>query len=177
MRRLLAHFWSDERGLSAIEFALVATFILVPLLLGATELGRRSWTKTQFENAAQAGVDYAIFKKCSTFTTCSFTSADIVNAVQMTAAASSTLGANVTVAPPAACGGAYFCYGCPTASGVSLSAASTNCANGGTSGTYISLTATYSYTPLFQSCGDLLPSVICSSTPTTWTYSPISRIH
>jgi Flp pilus assembly protein TadG len=178
MRRLLAHFWSDERGLSAIEFALVATFILVPLLLGATELGRRSWTKTQFENAAQSGVDYAIYKKCSTPTTCAFTNSDIVNAVQMTATASSALGANVVaVAPPAACGGAYYCYGCPSASGVSLSATSTNCANGGTSGTYISLTATYNYTPLFHSCGDLLPSVICSSTAITWTYSPVSRVY
>ena len=177
MRTLLAHFWSDERGLSAIEFALVATFILVPLLLGATELGRRSWTKTQFENAAQAGVDYAIFKKCSSSTNCAFTSDDIVNAVQLTAAKSSTLSANVTVAPPAACGGAYYCYGCPSASGINLSAASTNCASGGTSGTYISLTATYNYTPLLQSCGDLLPSMICSSTAITWTYSPISRIY
>jgi len=173
MRRLLAHFWCDERGLSAIEFALVATFILVPLVLGATELGRRSWAKTQFENAAQAGVDYAIFKGCVQPTTCAFTSAGVVNAVQTTG----TLGAKVTVAPPAACGGAYYCYGCPTASGVTLSAASTNCGAGGTSGTYISLTATYNYTPLFQSCGDLLPSVICSSTPITWTYSPVSRVY
>jgi Flp pilus assembly pilin Flp len=173
IRKLLLRFWSDERGLSAIEFALVATFILVPLLLGATELGRRSWIKTQFENAAQAGIDYAIVKGCANATTCAFTNDGVVNAVQTTG----TLGAKVTVAPPGACGGAYYCYGCPSTSGVSLSAASTNCGAGGTSGTYVSLTATYSYTPLFQACGDLLPSVICSSTAITWTYSPVSRVY
>jgi Flp pilus assembly pilin Flp len=171
MRKLLAHFWSDEGGLSAIEFALVATFILVPLLLGATELGRRAWMKTQFENAAEAGMDYAVLAGCVTATNCQLPG--IVNAVQT----ATSLGNAVKVAPPAGCGGAYYCYGCPSGSGVTLTAASGNCGSGGTSGTYAGVTATYTYTPLFKACGNLLPSSICSSATTTWTVTTIARIY
>ena len=173
MRTLLARFWSDERGLSAVEFALVATFILVPLLLGATELGRRAWIKTQFETAAQAGIDYAIIAGCANATTCAFTPDGFLNAVQT----ASALGTAVTVAAPAGCNGAYFCYGCPGTSGVSLTTASGNCGTGGTSGTYAGLTATYSYTPLFGSCGHFLPSSICSTTATTWTVTTVARVY
>lgn len=181
MRRLLAHFWSDERGLSAVEFALVSTIILVPLLLGATELGRRIWMKTQFENAAQAGMDYAALLRCPTVgfsSDCSIYStpsviAGIVNAVQT----ATSLSTAVTVAPPAGCGGQYYCYGCPSGSGVSLTATSGTCASGGASGTYAGLTATYTYTPLFSACGDLLPSSICSNAPITWTVTTIARVN
>jgi Flp pilus assembly pilin Flp len=181
MRRLLAHFWSDQRGLSAIEFALVSTFILVPLLLGATELGNRAWYKTQFENAAEAGMDYAALTRCPTvgftedcsiFSTPEFT-AGIVDAVQK----ATSLGNAVTVAPPTGCGGAYYCYGCPSGSGVTLTTASGNCGSGGTSGAYAGLTATYTYTPLFKACGNLLPSSICSSATTTWTVTTIARVN
>jgi Flp pilus assembly pilin Flp len=177
MRKLLARFCSAEDGLSAIEFALVSTFILVPLLLGATELGRRAWMKVKFENAAQAGMDYAALTgcpnaQCATLSSSNFT-AGIVNAVQT----ATLLGTAVTVAPPAACGGAYFCYGCPSGSGVSLTTTSGNCGSGGTSGTYAGLTATYTYTPLFSSCGNLLPSAICSGAPTTWTVTTIARVY
>lgn len=173
-RKLLSGFCRDQSGISAVEFALVATFILVPLLLGATELGRRAWIKTQFENAAQAGMDYAIVK-CNNAATCAtnITASNIRNAVQTAGSLSTT----VTVAAPAGCGGAYYCYGCPSGSGVSLSTTSVNCGSGGTSGTYAGLTATYTYTPLFRNCGDLLPSSICSATRTTWTVTTVARVY
>jgi Flp pilus assembly protein TadG len=173
MTRLLVHFWRDDSGLSAVEFALVATFVLVPLLLGASELGRRAWAKTQFENAVQAGMDYAVVTGCANATTCAITGSGMQNAVQ-TATALQTA---VTVAAPSGCGGAYYCYGCPSSSGVSLSTSSTTCGSGGSSGTYAGVTATYAYTPLFQSCGDWLPSSICSTTPTTWTATALARVY
>ena len=176
MRKLLLRLCRDDRGVSAVEFALASSLILAPLLLGATELGRRAWVKKQFENAVQAGLDYAMFKSCSFATasvvTCGVTAAGMQSAVQT----STKLGTAVTVAPPAGCGGAYFCYGCPGASSVALSTASTNCGAGGTSGTYAGLTATYNYTPLFQSCGYLLPSSICSAAPTIWTQTEVVRV-
>jgi len=175
VRKLLNRFWRDEGGLSAIEFALVSTFILVPLLLGATELGNRAWIKSQFENAAQAGMDYALVKGCANATTCAFTAAGIQNAVQT----ASALGTAVTVAPPSGCGGAYQCYGCPSSSGVALSATSATCGAGGASGTYAGLTATYTYSPLLHSCGDWLPTSVCpASTATiTWTATAIVRVY
>ena|SRR5437763_1406333 len=176
MRKLLLRFCRDDCGVSAVEFALASALILAPLLLGATELGRRAWVKKQFENAVQAGLDYAIFKSCSFQTssvvTCGITASGMQSAVQT----STKLGTAVTVAAPAGCGGAYFCFGCPGTSAVALSTASTNCGSGGASGTYAGVTASYAYTPLFNSCGYLLPSSICSATPTTWTVTEVVRV-
>ncbi len=170
---LLRRFRHDESGVSAVEFALASALILAPLLLGATELGRRAWVKSQFENAAQAGVDYAIVAGCVSATNCAVTPAGMQNAVQT----ASALGNKVTVAAPTGCGGAYFCYGCPSTSGVTLTTASANCGAGGPSGTYAGVTAAYAYTPLFASCGALLPSSICSATPTTWSVTVYARVY
>lgn len=172
MRKLLLRFCRDDAGVSAVEFALIATFILVPLMLGASELGYRAWSKQQLDNAAQAGMDYAIVKQCSSAIVCGFDAAGIQNAVQT----ATKFGTKVTVAPAAGCGANYFCYGCPSGSGVTLSSTSTNCANGGTSGTYAALTATYNYTPLFQACGSFLPSGLCGNTPITWTVTSVARV-
>jgi len=176
MRKLLLRLCRDDRGVSAVEFAMATALILAPLLLGATELGRRALVKKQFENAVQAGLDYAMFKSCSfqtsTVVTCGITANGMQSAVQN----STKLGTTVTVAAPAGCGGAYFCYGCPGTSAVALSTTSTGCGAGDASGTYAGLTATYTYTPLFNSCGYLLPSSICSKTPTTWTVTEVVRV-
>jgi Flp pilus assembly pilin Flp len=172
MRKLLLRFWHDDAGVSAVEFALIATFILVPLMMGASELGYRAWSRQQLDDAAQAGMDYAIVKQCSSATVCGFDAPGVQNAVQT----ATKLGANVTVAPASGCGTDYFCYGCPTGSGVTLSSTSGNCANGGASGTYAALTATYSYSPLFKACGDFLPSGLCSNTPITWTVTAVARV-
>ncbi len=177
MRKLLANLRSDESGISAVEFALVLALILAPLLLGATELGRRIWVKAEFDNAAQAGVHYAMIKGCINASTCSFTGTGIQSAVQ----SATSLSTAVTVLPPSGCGGsAYYCYGCPASSGVTLSTSLQTCASGGTSGTYMGLTAQYIYTPLFSSCGNLLPTSICplSKTATiTWSETLLSRVY
>jgi len=172
MRKLLRGFYCDDTGVSAVEFALIAAFILVPLMLGASELGYRTWAKHQFEDSAQAGIDYAIVKQCVSATSCGFDAAGMQTAVHT----ATSLGTSVTIAPASGCGANYYCFGCPGASGVTLSATSANCANGGTSGTYAALTATYSYTPLFQACGDFLPSSLCSNAPITWTVTAVARV-
>ncbi len=173
MKKLLNRLGSDESGITAVEFALVLVFVLVPLLLGATELGRRIWVKAQFDDAAQAGLDYAVIKGCTSASTCIFTGDGIQNAVQ----SATSLSAAVSVSPPSGCGSAYYCYGCPTASGVTLSTTSTTCPDGGTSGTYAGLTANYTYTPLFGSCGNLLPSSICSTATITWSSTVVARVY
>jgi Flp pilus assembly pilin Flp len=176
MRKLLHRYCRDDSGLSAIEFALVATFVLIPLVLGVGELGRRAWTRQQFENAVQSGLDYALIAGCANATTCAITAAGMQNAVHTATA----LGANITVAPPTACGGAYFCYGCPGGSGVTLSASPTTCGAGGTSGTYAGVTGTYTYTPMFHACGELLPTSVCpssASTTITWTFTTVARVY
>ena len=134
---LLARLLDDERGAVAIELAVISAFVLTPLLLGITELGHRIWTVTQVDNAASAGVDYAVAAN---------TNAAAVNATSLTVTATSSTS-----------------LGCPTSTGVTLG--STNsCSDGTSAGTYVSVTATTSYIPLFQACGGLLPQSICPNT-------------
>ena len=163
IKKLLAHLWSDESGASAIELALVAVFILVPLLLGSTELGRRIWVMSQLNNSVRVGMEYVL----ANHYTGSISGTSLQNAVR----SATNLGTTVTVAPPSACGSAYSCFGCPVSSGVTLSSTSTTCAAGGTSGKYAGLTASYSYTPLFHACGGLVPESACPLTSAAITLS------
>src|SRR5258708_12512797 len=59
-KKLGARFWSDERGAAAIELALISALILAPLLLGATELGRRIWMRSQLDNVWRVGMEYVM---------------------------------------------------------------------------------------------------------------------
>jgi Flp pilus assembly protein TadG len=137
---LLVRLWSDESGASAIELTLVTTFLLVPLLLGATEIGRRAWTTSQIENAARAGIEYA-FTNVRT-TNCAISSAASTNINN--AAATATL---LTVTATSS----IFC-GCPTSSGVAVQAQGSTCSDGMAAGDYVTVKATMTYTPLFSGC-------------------------
>jgi Flp pilus assembly pilin Flp len=156
MKKLAQRLWLNESGISAIELALISALILVPVLLGSSEIGRRVWVKSELDNAVRVGIEYVM---ANHLTTVSGT------AVQNAAQSATRLGTAVTVSPPSACGTAYSCFGCPTSSGVTLGGTSaTTCASGGTAGTYAGLTAQYSYTPLFAGCGGLLPTSVCPVT-------------
>ena len=63
MRKLLLRFCCDDAGVSAVEFAMVAALILVPLMLGVSELGYRAWAKHQFEDAAHQGFGRRLGRK------------------------------------------------------------------------------------------------------------------
>lgn len=169
MKRL-SRLWSDESGASAIELALLSALILVPLLLGSTEIGRRIWVKAQLDNAVRVGMDYVManHKRCTfsgSVMTCSFTGTDLQNAAR----SATSLVPAITVVPPTACGSVYACKGCPTSTGVTPQ--STTCSDGSAAGLYAGLTASYSYTPLFHACGGLLPTSVCPLTSTAMTLS------
>ena len=170
MKKPLLNLWADERGVSAIEMALISVFILVPLLIGSLEIGRRIWVKAQLENAVRAGMQYVLANSVS-----SPTASNVLSAAQ---SATSLLPA-IAVAPPSACGSNFWCYGCPTASGVTLGGSDTTpCSEGGTAGKYAGMTVSYSYTPWFHACGGLLSTAVCplSSGVTTLSSAVVSRI-
>lgn len=48
----------SERGISLIESALVAFFVLIPLLLGVIDFGRAYFLQIEVTNAARAAVQY-----------------------------------------------------------------------------------------------------------------------
>jgi Flp pilus assembly protein TadG len=60
IQKLIRRFIHDERGNSMVEFALVTTVVLVPLLFGVIEFGRLVWAKDMITSASREGVRYAI---------------------------------------------------------------------------------------------------------------------
>lgn len=139
-KNLLVRLWSDESGASAVELALITTFLLVPLLLGATEIGRRAWTKSQVDNAARAGIEYA-FNNVRT-TNCTIPAATSTN---INNAAVSATSATVTATSSTFCG-------CPTLSGVTVMANGSTCSDGTAAGDYVRVNTTLIYTPIFGKC-------------------------
>lgn len=53
-------FRREEDGGSLVEFAIVFTFMFVPLMFGALEFGRATYVKSSVTAAAREGVRYAI---------------------------------------------------------------------------------------------------------------------
>jgi hypothetical protein len=122
-----------------IELALVTTFLLVPLLLGAAEIGNRAWTTSKIDNAARAGIEYAINNVKTT--NCAISSAVSTNINNAATSATS----QVTATSNAFCG-------CPTLSGVTVQANGSTCSDGMAAGDYVTVNATMTYTPLFSGC-------------------------
>lgn len=116
-------------GAAAVEFALAATmlmFVLTPMV----DLGMAYYQQLQVEDAAQAGAQYAAAK--------GWNSTGIQNAVT-SAATNLTISANP--APSESCG-------CPSGTSVAAATCSTSCSNGQTAGTYVTINAQASYTPI-----------------------------
>jgi Flp pilus assembly protein TadG len=151
---LVGRLWSDESGVSAVELALVASFIMVPLLLGATELGRHIWTTAKVDSAARTGFVFATVQNTNTNVDNNAINTAIANATSL----------------PVTVHSSKF-SGCPTSTGVIPQASGTACTNGGTTGTYWSLTVTTSYLPLFHACRELLPQSVCPLTSSEVTLS------
>ena len=67
-------FWAAEDGVSVVEFAFVAAFLMIPLVIGAADFGTALFQWMQVGNAARAGAEYATYFG-------SFNQASIVTAV------------------------------------------------------------------------------------------------
>jgi Flp pilus assembly protein TadG len=121
----------DQRGAAFVEFAL-ATPVLVLLAVGLAEFGLGYFAKAQVAAAAQTGLRYAYAK--------GFNSTNISSAVT---GSSSKLTISANPAP------SQFC-GCVVSNAVvSSSCTGTNsCANGDKPRTYVSVSASATYTPL-----------------------------
>jgi Flp pilus assembly protein TadG len=124
-RRLCGRRGAAIRGAAAVEFAFIAP-ILILMVVGVVDFGMGIYRKMQVQNAAQAGAQYAMLHGFSP---------SISTAVT---AASTYAGITASPAPT------QFC-GCPTSSGVTTAACSSNCADGSVSGSYVSVSSQGGY--------------------------------
>lgn len=144
MRRRGVTWTTDQRGIAAVEFALVAPFLLI-LLGGAADFGLLVAGKSKLANGVAQGIQYALS------TGPSVTVANLRAAVQSGAARSGvTEAVTVSVTAPAC----YCVSGSPAvlAASTPLSAANTctgTCPTGAMPpGAYVQVAATYIYQPL-----------------------------
>ena len=149
------HRLSDDAGNALIEFAFVAP-ILVTLLLNLFDFSSLIWAKMETDYSAQIGAQ-AAFKSCAGGTMPAMTNCAGLNATVTTAAQSTSLGSNVSLASGYPTEN-YYC----TTSGNALQSVGTyssppspfDCSATGnpgvTPGDYIVVQVTYSYTPTFS---------------------------
>lgn len=142
-----------EDGVSAVEFAL-ATPVLLGLLVPVVDLGLAFSEQMKVQQAAQAGAQYAAVH--------GFDSTSISSAVT----GGTTISVSASPAPSQLCG-------CISGSTVTLSGSppcTTACANGLTPGTYVTVSAQASYSPITPY------STYLNALPTTLTAQSVVRV-
>ena len=118
-------------GTAAVEFAILSG-LLVLMMVALIDLGMGLYRGIQVRNAAQAGAAYAMAK--------GYNAGSMTSAIQ-----NATTFAQVSASP----GPAQFC-GCPTSTGITTATCGSICAGGSTAGTYVTSSATGSYTTLLH---------------------------
>jgi hypothetical protein len=154
-------FGMGTGGASSIEFALVATFLVLPLTLGLYDFGTALWSWMQVGNAARAGAQYVNVNGYSSTYTTSGNSCPSTPTNTFTCAVqgATSLGSNVSVSVGSSyCGcqngTTYASQAFPPPCNVCGSFITTNCCPAGqTPVTMTQITATYNYQPLFNYLG------------------------
>jgi len=130
-----------EGGTVAIEFALIAPFLLT-LLAGLVEIGFANYQEMQAQDAAEAGALYAA--------TNGFNVQGISNAV-----VNATANTSITASPAPV----SFC-GCPSATGVSAVACASTCVSGDSPGQYVQVNASIAHDSIVPYLGLPIPATL-----------------
>jgi|SRR5882724_715923 len=149
LRRLHLFFGSDPSaisGVASVELAIIAP-ILVVALICTVDLGLGIYRSMQVEAAAQAGAEYVITR--------GFTASGVTAAI-----ASATPLASIAATPAPV----QFC-GCASSSGIASATCGTPCPGGSNPGTYVTVSAQASYTPLIPY--PMFPSTFVLSSQST----------
>jgi Flp pilus assembly protein TadG len=121
-------------GAAAVEFA-VALPLLAGVLLPMFDIGMAAYQQMQVIDAAQAGADYALSHGWNT----SAIQTAVTNATNLT-------GLSASPAP------SQFC-GCPSGTALTSATCGSTCANGQAVGTYVTVSAQRTFTPLVPYSG------------------------
>lgn len=136
------------RGGSALtEFALVGSALSL-LVTGSGDAALAVWRLQQVHNAARAAVEYAARSGYNQST------------MQTAATSATSLAVNASASS--------FC-GCANSGGTSQATCGSTCPGGATTGTYATISVTYSYNPLFGVLFGNSTTVTLSSSMTTRT--------
>jgi Flp pilus assembly protein TadG len=139
-------------GASGIEFALVATFLVLPMTLGLYDFGTAVYNWMEVGNAARAGAQYVNVNGYSSAYTTSGNSCPTTPTNTFTCAvnAATNLGTSVTVAVANPyCG----CQNGTTFTLQTVPAPPCTACTSGTSVTLAQVNATYNYKPIFNYIG------------------------
>jgi Flp pilus assembly protein TadG len=131
LSRLTHRLKRDSNGAAAVEFAFVS-IILVMMLIVTTDLSLGFFSYTQVQSAAQTGAQYAAVY--------GYDSTKISTAVT---SATSASGLTATPAPTTFCG-------CAGTAGVTTTACNATCPDTSGAGTYVTVSAARTYTPLIH---------------------------
>jgi Flp pilus assembly protein TadG len=169
-RAALARLRRDTRGLAAIEFALIASFLAMAVL-NVTDISIFLYDRLQVNNATQAGAQ-AAWQACDlnhlpASTRCPAMAAAVTAAVQ-----SSSLG-NAVQLKSGYPSDAYYCVRTSGGTGLQYvgdsSFTPTDCSAAGNAGAtpaeYVQIQTTYTYAPIFPglSIVSVLPATITST--------------
>jgi Flp pilus assembly protein TadG len=160
-----AEFIEDQRGAAAVEIAIWALILAMPVL-SIVDVGTYVYQRMQLENAAEMAVQ-AVWANCGPAYLPATLRCSGMSAAATSAAQTTSLGTNVTISSTTE---GYYCIagdGSLTPTGGALSAGTTTCSNGAKSADYIQITATYAYSPPFGASP--VSSILGSSiTKTAW---------
>jgi Flp pilus assembly protein TadG len=126
--RRMADLVRAREGGAAVEFSVAApvlAIIFVPLI----DIGMAVYQQMQVQDAAQAGAQYAMVHGWNS------------GAIQTAVTSATPLSVSAAPAPSKTCG-------CPDSSSVSPAACGSTCADGRNAGTYVTVGAQATYTPL-----------------------------
>lgn len=138
---------SATSGTAAIEFAIIGSVMVTLLVVGA-DLGMAFYSDMQVQTSAQSGAEYAVVH--------GFNASGISTAVTN---ATSTSGIDASPEPFQSCG-------CVSGSTVNNTTCGTVCPDGMTAGTYVTVTATRTYSTIIP-----YPSL-----PATFTQTAVSTV-
>jgi Flp pilus assembly protein TadG len=141
IRHIFPALAASRSGTAAIEFALI-TPVLLAILGGMADFGLAFCDQSKLAVAVSAGAQYAFSQGQASQTA---TSSDVQSKVQNALALA---GSSVAVTPPALYCVSRGTSSTPPSSSISAGTVGQNCADGNLPGTYMTITATYAYSPL-----------------------------
>lgn len=145
MKRLLRALRRGDRGVAAIEMALAAP-IMLAFLGGVVDLGLMAYDDSRIAAGVGAGAEYALLNTSSVMSNGATAQSTTIPNLVKSASGLSSMTVTVTGLSPAAC---YCVSGTPPAA--ASATCGSNCTDGSPAGTYVFITASYTYTPMLLS--------------------------